>query len=52
MKQLLITIAALVMVGYKESQYTKPSIESLKLKDTIVNKKIHFTLNSNLNVKF
>ena len=52
MKQLLITIAALVLVGCKESQYTKPSIESLKFKDTIVNKKIHFTLNSNLNVKF
>ena len=52
MKQLLITIAAMVLVGCEESQYTKPPIESLKLKDTIVNKKIHFTLNSNLNVKF
>ena len=48
----LSTIAAVVLVGCGEPQHTKPSNESLKLKDTIVNKKIHFSLNSNLNEKF
>ena len=52
MKYLLIIIAVLVLAGCGESQYTKPLNESLTLKDTIVDKKIHFSLNSNLNVKF
>ena len=52
MKHLLITIAAVVLMGCGEPQHTKPSNKSLKLKDTIVNKKIHFSLNSNLNEKF
>ena len=53
MKSILITtIAAVLLVGCGESQHTKPSNESLKLKDTIVNKKIYFSLNSNLNAKF
>ncbi len=52
MKQILITIAAVVLMGCGEPQHTKPSNKSLKLKDTIVNKKIHFSLNSNLNEKF
>ena len=52
MKYLLIIIAVLVLAGCGESQYTEPFNESLTLKDTIVDKKIHFSLNSNLNVKF
>ena len=52
MKQLLITIAALVLVGCGASLHTEPTNESLKLKDTIANKKIYFSLNSNLNAKF
>ena len=52
MKYLLITIAAVVLVGCGESLHTEPTNESLKLKDTIANKKIYFSLNSNLNAKF
>ena len=52
MKQLLIIIAAVVLVGCGESLHTEPTNESLKLKDTIANKKIYFSLNSNLNAKF
>ena len=52
MKQLLITIAAVVLVGCGESLHIEPTNESLKLKDTIANKKIYFSLNSNLNAKF
>ena len=52
MKYLLITIAAVVLAGCGESLHTEPTNESLKLKDTIANKKIYFSLNSNLNAKF
>ena len=52
MKNILITIAAVVLVGCGESQPPEPQNESVQLKETIVNKKIHFTLNSNLNAKF
>jgi len=52
MKHLLIIIAAVVLVGCEESLHTEPTNESLKLKDTIANKKIYFSLNSNLNAKF
>ena len=52
MKLLLTAIIAVVLAGCGESQHTKPSNEPLKLKDTIVNKKIYFSLNSNLNAKF
>ena len=52
MKHLLIIIAAVVLVGCGESLHTEPTNESLKLKDTIANKKIYFSLNSNLNAKF
>ena len=53
MKHLLLTtIAAGVLVGCGKSQSPEPSNESVQLKETIVNKKIHFSLNSNLNAKF
>ena len=52
MKYLLITISAVVLVGCGESLHIEPTNESLKLKDTIANKKIYFSLNSNLNAKF
>ena len=52
MKYLLITISAVVLVGCGESLHIEPTNESLKLKDTIANKKIYFSLSSNLNAKF
>ena len=46
MKKILITIAAVLLVGCGESK------ELVKLEGFIVNKKLYFTLNSDENAKF
>ena len=52
MQQLLITIAAVVLVGCGGSRTQESLNKPVQLKDFIVNKKVHFNLKSDLNAKF
>ena len=47
-----MTILSIVFFGCAESQRLEPFKDKIQLRESIVNKKIHFTLNSNLNAKF
>ena len=52
MKYLLITIAAVLMVGCGNSRTQESINRPVQLKEFIVNKKVYFNLKSDLNAKF